>query len=89
MRNAHRRAEATLPGPGGLLCLDKLGGPAGSLLTSPELLFHEDCGQPVYLLGFGFPLLAALLQLLLVVLEFQPARSLLGKSALVESSMLL
>jgi hypothetical protein len=73
MLNAHRRAKGTLQGPGGLLCSDKLGGPAGSFLTSAELPFHEDCGQPFYLLGFGFPFLAALLQLLLVMLELQSA----------------
>lgn len=76
MLQAHHRAKGPLQGPGYPLyfALDKLGDPAGefltSFLTSAELPFHEDCGQPFYLFCFGFPFLADLLQRLLVMLEF-------------------
>ncbi len=51
---------------------DKLGNPARKSLGCGGTRFlHEDRGQPFYLLCFGSPFLAALLQPLLVMLTFQ------------------
>jgi hypothetical protein len=73
MLNANPGAGEPRQGPPGLLCFDelRLGGP--EFLDFVGIPFHEDCGQPFYLLCFGLAFLADLLQPLLVMLKLQSA----------------
>jgi hypothetical protein len=58
----------------------RLRGPVGKSIGFGGTRFlHEDCGQPFYLLRFGCPLQAKMLQSLFVVLGFQSVAQFHGR----------